>query len=236
MTPLITTSGLTKRLGRTVALADIDLHVARGECVGLIGSNGGGPTTLLRILATLVRPSSGSVEIDGLDIVRHVYDVRSRLVHVGEDLPRGFGLRVRDYLDFVRAARRVSANAGAAGHVDEVLERADLSADASVDELSSGLRQRLALAAAFLVGSEVMLLDDPFRAIDLRVRSRFVDWLCEARDGGATILVALNDERDVRTICHRVVQLEAGRLVPHAHLPLSEISGVPFAALAAWDL
>jgi ABC-type multidrug transport system ATPase subunit len=235
MTAIVRTSGLTKRFGRAVALDRVDLQVARGECLGLVGSNGGGRTTLLRILATLVCPSSGTVEIGGIDAIRHMYEARSRLAYVGERSVPGFGLCVREYLEFVYASRRTKAGAGTVGNVDEVLERANLPPDAPVDDLSSGFRQRLALAAGFLIGPEVLILDDPFRAIDLCARPRFVEWLREVRNRGTTILVALYDEQDVAVLCHRVVQLEAGRLVQRVQLPEPEIPGVGFATLTAGE-
>ena len=234
MTPMIRTAGLTKRFGRTVALENVDLQIARGECLGLAGPNGGGRSTLLRILATLVAPSTGLVEIDGIDAVRRVYDVRSRLVYVGGDVANGHGLSVRDYLDFVRTARHTSTAAGTLRDVDAVLRRAGLPSDASVDALSSGLRQRLSLAAAFLINVEVLLLDDPFRAIDPGAHSQFVQWLCEIRDRGTTLVVALNDERDMKTICHSVVQLEAGHLTSRSRLK-SAMRGVSLATLAAGE-
>lgn len=242
---MITTRALTKRFGRTVALADVDLQVARGECLGLAGVNGGGRTTLLRILATLSRPSSGVVEIDRIDIVRHVYDLRSRLAYVGHELLEGHGLRVREYLECVRAARRTAARRTAASKpdgarsVDRVLERAQLPPDADVDGLSSGFRQRLALAAAFLIDAEVLLLDDPLRAIDSTARPLFVDWLREVRDQGTTMVVALNEERDLKALCHGVVRLDAGhvgsrstlRELPRASVLESAGRGVPFTPL-----
>jgi ABC-2 type transport system ATP-binding protein len=235
MRAIVRTSNLTKRFGRTVALDNVDLQVARGECLGLVGSNGGGRTTLLRILATLVCPSSGTVEVAGIDAVRRIYDARSRVAYVGEESSPGFGLCVREYLEFFHASRRTRAGAGPAGKVDEVVERAGLPSDAPVDDLSSGFRQRLALAAGLLIGPEVLLLDDPIRAIDVGARSRFVEWLREVCDRGTTIVVALNHQRDVKALCHRVVQLEAGRLVPSAHLPELEIHGVRFAPVKAGE-
>src|SRR5205085_1556186 len=152
--------GLSKQFGQTKALDHLDLEVARGECLGLAGSNGGGRTTLLRILAALLRPSTGTVEIAGIDAVRRVHEGRSHLAFVGVGSLHGDGLRVREYLEFVHASRRSKAE-GSCRAIDAVLERAVLQPDAPVDALSSGFRQRLTLAAAFLIGPDVLLLDDP---------------------------------------------------------------------------
>jgi ABC-2 type transport system ATP-binding protein len=232
-TAAVRTIGMSKRFGPTVALDHLDLEVARGECLGLAGSNGGGRTTLLRILATLLCPSTGTVEIVGIDAVRRVHEARSHLAFVGEESLPGSGLRVREYLEFVHTARRSTAD-GTSRAVDAVLERAGLQPDAPVDALSSGFRQRLALAGALLIEPDVLLLDDPVHAIDAATRSRFLEWLQEIRGQGTTILVAFSDQRDTNALCHRVVQLEAGHLVARGERAVgSDIRSVPFAALTA---
>jgi len=210
---MIRTQALGKTFGRTVALADVDLQVARGECLALVGTNGGGRTTLLRILATLLRPSAGTLEIDGLDAIRQPHRVRSRLVYVGEETPRPEGLRVGEYLAFVTGARGPRATPGAARRVAEVLDRAKLQADIPVDALSSGVRQQLALAAALLVAPAVMLLDNPFRSLDPAARALFTNWLREHRDRGTTMVVAVNDEAAATSLGHAVARLDRGRIV-----------------------
>jgi len=214
-------SGLHKRFGATLALADVDFQAAPGECVGLVGPNGGGRSTLLRLLATLIRPTSGTIEIDGLDAARHLFEVRRRLVHVGDaDVP-GHGLCARDYLTFLSSARSTGTT-GRRMTVDHALGRAGLTADADVDSLSAGNRRRVALAAAFLLEPRVLLLDDPFCGLDVEARAVFSLWLSEVCSAGTAIVAALNDEREVRALCHRVVRLEAGRLSSAAPLPAAD--------------
>jgi len=231
VTAMIRTTRLTKRFGPTVALADIDLQIARGECLGLTGPNGGGRTTLLRILATLLRPSAGLVEIDGTDVVGHAHQVRSRLVYVGGERPKGDGLGVREYLTFVADARRARGNIAVRPGVDDVLDRANLPADTSVDALSAGLRQRVALAAALLIAPAVMLLDDPFQSLDFAARGLFTEWLRETRDSGTTLVVAFNDGTPTKTLCHRVAQLDRGHLISDSQVAPTELQGTPLAAL-----
>src|SRR5437016_531843 len=101
MTPIVDAIGLQKRFGAAVALAGVDVQVAPGECVGLVGTSGSGRSTLLRLLATLIRPSSGSIEIDGLDAVRKPYEVRGRLAYLGHSALPGHGLTASEYLTFL---------------------------------------------------------------------------------------------------------------------------------------
>jgi len=212
MTTVLQARGLHKRFGATAALAGVDLHAAQGECVGLVGRNGGGRSTLLRLLATLLPPSAGSIEIDGMDAVRQLHEVRRRLAYVGEGCAPGHGLTVREYVAFVRDARRDPTQSRASHELDDALKRAGLEASADVDTLSAGTRRRLSLATAILLKPRLLLLDDPFAGLDPDARLLFSVWLSETRDAGTTVVAALNEDRDVRAICHRVVRLEGGRI------------------------
>jgi ABC-2 type transport system ATP-binding protein len=218
MTVMLRAAGLQKRFGATVALSGVDLHAAEAECVGVTGPNGSGLSTLLKLLATVLPPSSGSIDIDGIDAVRAPYAARRRLAYVGERPVAGHGLTVSEYLDFMLSARRAQQTRSAR---DEALSRASVSGDADVDSLSTGNRRRVSLVAAFLVKPRLLLLDDPFGPLDADARLEFTRWLSELRHAGTTIVAALNDERDVRALCQRVVRLElrASTLPRGAALP-----------------
>ena len=225
-------TGLHKRFGATVALAGVDLQAAPGESVGLVGPNGSGRSTLLRLLATLIRPTSGTIELDGLDASRNLYEVRRRLAYVGDSVVPGHGLCARDYLTFLvnarsprRAARRTM--------VDDALARAGVTPDADVDRMSGGNRRRVSLTAAFLLEPRVLLLDDPFSGLDVDARVAFSMWLSEVRDAGTTVVAAFHDEREVRTLCHRVVRLEGGRLGSTTPFAASDVRRVPATAVTS---
>jgi ABC-type multidrug transport system ATPase subunit len=205
MTAMLRATRLSKRFDATVAFAGVDLQAAAGECVGLVGPNGSGRSTLLKVLATLLRPSSGSIEVEGVDAVGASYEARRRLAYVGDHAVPGHGLTVREYLDFVASARRGRMSRTT---IDDAVARAGLRDEADVDTLSAGTRRRVSLAAAFLVAPRVLLLDDPFAGLDADARLTFSRWLCEVRDAGTTTIAALNDERDVRALCHRFLRLE----------------------------
>jgi ABC-2 type transport system ATP-binding protein len=213
MTPFVRTRQLVRRVGRTVALDGIDLDVAAGESVALVGHNGSGRTTLLHILAALRPPTSGTVEIGGVDAARFPFEARLHATYVGAGLPAAARLRVREYLELVRVSRRGRAARWAGATLDVALDRSALPADAAVDELSTGLRKRLALAAALVAAPGVLLLDDPFASLDADARNRFLGWLIEARAAGATIVAAVNDAADAAMLCDAILRMERGRIV-----------------------
>jgi ABC-2 type transport system ATP-binding protein len=212
MTPLVRTRQLVRRFGRTMALDGIDLDVAAGESVALVGPNGSGRTTLLHLLAALRPPTSGTVEIAGVDASRFPFEARLHATYVGVGLPAAAGLRVREYLELARLSRRGRARWPGAT-IDVALDRSALPADAAVDELSTGLRKRLTLAAALVAAPSVLLLDDPFASLDADARSRFLGWLMEARVAGATIVAAVNDAADAAMLCDAILRMERGRIV-----------------------
>ncbi|MES1255274.1 MAG: ABC transporter ATP-binding protein [Acidobacteriota bacterium] len=233
MTPAIRASRLTKRFGQTMVLDDIALEVQPGECLGVTGTNGAGRTTLLRILATLSPPSSGRLEIAGIDAVRRVMDARAHVMYVGPDLLPGDGLLVREYLDIVRAARPHTV--GAPLTVPDVVARAGLPGDAPIRTLSSGFRQRLALAAGILAGTPVLLLDDPLRGLDQGAKTECLGWLREIRDGGTAMVATFYDADDEALLCHRLVHMGDGRASHQAGRDGAEAMRLPPRAVVAGD-
>lgn len=211
---MISAVGLSKTYGRIAALTDASIEVGRGECIALAGANGSGRTTLLRILATLTRPTRGTFEVDGVDALTHVREVRPRLAYVGSEPPGAStsALRVAEYLRFVQSARPRMTAADGETAIRTAIERAGLSGNAPLSAASPGMRQRVSLAAALAFRSDVLLLDDPLRSLDSHARTIFLEWLREARDNGTTIIAAVNGDEGVATICHRSAELDGGRI------------------------
>jgi len=205
---MIAISNLTKTFGYATVLAGVDLAIARGESVAVVGPAASGRTTLLRILATLVPPSSGRVDIGGLDVVRDIYRVRRIIAHAGGARIPGERLRVVEHLRLIAAARRQSPSTATSA-----ADLVGLNPDAHIDTLPNGMWQRLPLAAALAAAADVLLLDAAFHALDAPARTRVAEWLARAREGGTTIVVAANEDDDVSDVCQRTVRLDAGRIV-----------------------
>jgi ABC-2 type transport system ATP-binding protein len=199
---------LTKVFGRVTAVRDVSFTAPAGQVTGLLGPNGSGKTTTLRVALGLVRPTSGAVLIGG---VRYRDLARPRQVAGATLEATGFhpGRRARDHLRVLAAAGGVSGR-----RVDEVLGQVDLAGAASrrVREFSLGMRQRLALAGALLGDPQVLLLDEPANGLD----PAGIAWLRGLLRGlagqGRTVVVASHVLSEVAQTADRVVIVSAGRL------------------------
>src|SRR5258708_4337451 len=211
---LLVVEALTHRYGERVALNKVNFQVAKGEIFGLLGPNGGGKTTLFRILSTLVAPREGSVRMFGLDVVREQGEIRRRIgvVFQSPSLDRKLtvleNLRHQGHLYNLRGA-------GLQSRIDLLLSRfgmADRKGDL-VETLSGGQRRRVELAKGLLHKPQVLLLDEPSTRLDPRVPLELSDYLERLRDeDGMTILLTthLMEEADR---CDRLAILDRGQLV-----------------------
>jgi len=202
---------VTQRFDGPAAVDDLSLDVPRGEIFGFIGPNGAGKTTTIRIMATLLEPTSGKVEIEGVDAVVDPLAVR-RLIGYMPDYSGVYErITVREYLDFfARAAGVESLRA-----VDAAIELPRLGelADRLVATLSKGMRQRLGLSRVLLHEPRVLVLDEPASDLDPRARIEMRDLLIELRDLGKTIFLSSHILSELEDICTSVGIIEKGRLL-----------------------
>jgi sulfate/thiosulfate transport system ATP-binding protein len=205
--------GISKQFGDFVALDNVDLNVQSGALTALLGPSGGGKSTLLRIIAGLEKPDTGSVEIDGEDATklapRHrdvgfVFQHYAAFTHLSVYRNVAFGLEIRKRpKDEIR--RRVH----------ELLELVHLEqfADRLPAELSGGQRQRMALARALAVEPKVLLLDEPFGALDAKVRKELRDWLRRLHDEvHVTTVFVTHDQEEALEVSDEIVVINNGRI------------------------
>lgn len=204
------TSGISKVYGRSYALKDVTLTLARGECVGLFGQNGAGKSTLLRICAALLRPSAGSVLVFGDDPWKHVAQ-RAAIGFLGHGVGLYPSLTVRENLEYFAHLAGVAVPAD---RVREIIDRLELGvyADAEVRCLSRGWQQRAAIARGLLGEPHLLLWDEPFSGLDERTAERMSEVLRKLRSGGCTCLVSSHDYERTMALCDRAVILERGRI------------------------
>ncbi|MDZ7616143.1 MAG: ABC transporter ATP-binding protein [Patescibacteria group bacterium] len=208
---LIETKQLTKRYGNVTALDACSLSARQGEILGLLGPNGAGKTTLLRILLGYIRPTSGSAVIGGCDCHRQSLQVRRRTAYLPGEA-RLFGqMRGRDVLRFFAEVRA----GGDLRRSRDLAERLELNLAPRVTAMSTGMRQKLALAATLAVDAELVILDEPTSNLDPTVRGVVARIVTELRGQGRTVLFSSHVLSEVEDVCDRVAFLRGGRL---AHL------------------
>ncbi|OGG49336.1 MAG: hypothetical protein A3F84_25020 [Candidatus Handelsmanbacteria bacterium RIFCSPLOWO2_12_FULL_64_10] len=214
VTPVIEVEGLSRTYGERTALAGVSFAVKPGEVFGLLGPNGGGKTTLFRVLATLLPPSQGSARVFGMDAVRDADAIRRRIGVVFQEpaldrhLTVAENLRHQGHL-YGLSGRRLRARMG------EALSRLGLGErrDDLVSRLSGGLRRRADLARGALHGPDLLLLDEPSTGLDPAARRDFREELHRLREqDGVTILLTTHLMEEAEG-CDRVAILDGGRLV-----------------------
>jgi ABC-2 type transport system ATP-binding protein len=211
---VLTCRGLTKRYGALFAVRDLDLDVARGATYGLIGPNGAGKTTTMSIVASLLRPTAGSVRVVGADPVREPHAVRTRLGYMPDVLGVYDSTTVVEYLEFFAGAYRVPRKQWP-GLVDGLLELVDLAGkrDSQVNALSRGMKQRLSLARALVHDPDVLVLDEPASGLDPRARVDLRTLLVTLREMGKTVLISSHILPELQEVCTDVAIIEGGRLL-----------------------
>jgi ABC-2 type transport system ATP-binding protein len=191
-----------------------------GEIFGFIGPNGAGKTTSIRVMATLLEPMAGRVEIDGIDVTIDPASVRKRIGYMPDHSGVYERITVREYLEFFADAYRVPS----LEVVDAVLELTDMTniQDRIVAQMSKGMKQRLQLGRILLHDPKVLILDEPASDLDPRARIEIRDLLLELRALGKTILLSSHILTELSDVCTSIGILEKGRLVVAG--PINEIA------------
>lgn len=205
---------LSKEYKGLTAVKDLSLHLEAGDIFGFIGPNGAGKTTTIKMLATLLKPTSGKALIDGIDVVEHPEAVRGRIGY----MPAFFGIyddmRVWEYLDFFAGAYRLP-KAQRPRIIDDVLSLTDLGGkkESYVEELSTGMKQRLCLAKTLIHDPKVLLLDEPASGLDPRARIEIKELFKELKAMGKTIIISSHILPELADFCNKVGIIERGEML-----------------------
>ncbi|HET6611595.1 MAG TPA: ABC transporter ATP-binding protein [Kofleriaceae bacterium] len=210
---MIRTEQVSKFFGAQRALGPVSFDIADGEAVGFLGLNGAGKTTALRILACDLRPSSGSVSVDGIDAITQPHEVRKRIGFLPEAPPLHGDMTVRDYLSFAGRVRGMSAaevkkrlpEVCAQTHLDEV-------DNALIRHLSHGFRQRVGVAQAIIHAPKLLILDEPTRGLDPFQIVEMRNMIRSLKEHH-TILISSHILPEISETCDRLLILGAGSII-----------------------
>ena len=202
---------LEKRFGRTIALNGLSFSIAASELFGFVGPDGGGKTTLFRILATLIVPENGSARVLGRDVVKDLWDLRRRIGYMPGRFSLYPDLSVYENLRFFASVFGTTVERERP-HIAPIYSQLEPFRDRRAAALSGGMKQKLALCCALVHRPEILLLDEPTTGVDAVSRREFWDLLAELKRSGMTILVSTPymDEADR---CDRVALMQGGRLL-----------------------
>ena len=210
---MIAVRDLVKDFGRTRAVAGVSFDIAAGEIMGLLGPNGSGKTTIMRILTGFFPPTSGSVAIDGLDVERHPLAVRERIGYLPENVVLYPDLTVARFLRFCAEVKGVPSTQRAT-RLDEVVAACGLTEVAGklIGKLSKGYRQRVGIAQAIVHRPRVLILDEPTVGLDPRQIIE-IRTLIKSLAGSTTVLLSTHILPEVSMTCGRVIIIDYGRII-----------------------
>jgi ABC-2 type transport system ATP-binding protein len=204
---------LVKFYGERHAVGPLSFSIDKGEIVGLLGLNGAGKTTALRVLACDLLPSSGTVRVDGIDVVDQPHEVRRRIGYLPDTPPLYGDMTVREYLVFVARLRGLSAmDAERRAGVVEAAAQLDSVKDETIASLSHGFKQRVGIAQAVVHGPRLLILDEPISGLD-PVQIVEMRQLLRSLRGEHTIILSSHILTEISETCDRLLVLGEGRIV-----------------------
>ncbi len=226
METLVHVADLSRRFGRHLALSDVDFRLQTGEVLGLLGPNGAGKTTCLRLLSGTLAPTTGQIEIEGIDLGHRPIAAKRHLGYLPDRPPLHPELRVDEYLLYCARLRRI-ARSDIDAAVAEAKERCGLEdcGKRLIAKLSKGYRQRLGIAQAILHKPKLLILDEPTEGLD-PFQMRELRALIRELSKGCGVLFSSHLLSEVQAVCDRVIILHEGRVQLDANLAASQPGNV----------
>ena len=203
---------ITKRYGEQLALNDVTLSIDKG-IVGLLGPNGAGKSTLMKIITSFIPPTSGSVSVNGFNVIKQPMEVKRIVGYLPEHNPLYLDMYVREYLEFIAGIHQLKGKA-AKNRIDAMIEETGLQPEAhkKIGALSKGYRQRVGLAQAMMHDPQVLILDEPTSGLD---PNQLVDIrnLISSLGKEKTVLLSTHIMQEVEAICERAIIINKGIVV-----------------------
>ncbi len=209
---MIEVQGLSRNYGGLKAVQDVSFSIDRGEIVGLLGHNGAGKTTIMKMLTGYLEPSGGTIRIDGLDIAERRREAQRRIGYLPENCPLYPEMTVLDYLDYQASLHAIPPQRRAPA-IRRAVERTELGAKATatIATLSRGYRQRVGVAQAILHEPVILILDEPTNGLDPS-QIQHMRGLVQELSIDATLIISTHILQEVEAVCGRVLIMRGGRL------------------------
>lgn len=212
MTSIIKTDNLTKNYGRDRGIVDLNLDIKQGEIFGFIGPNGAGKSTAIRTLLGLIKPTSGSATIFGMDILADGPKIREEIGYLPSEVFYYDNMRVIDLLNY-SASFYSKPKKQMQARITELAELLDLDLRRKIDDLSYGNKKKVGIVQGLLHDPKLIILDEPTGGLDPLMQQTFFDLLRTENERGATILFSSHILSEVQKMCDRVAIIKEGRLV-----------------------
>lgn len=212
---MLTISELVKTYPSGVqALKGISLELPPGV-FGLLGPNGSGKTTLMKIVATLLEPDSGTIRMNGNDLLAHKHQTRRMLGYLPQDFGLYPTLTARQMLDYLAKLKGVANKTERRALIDALLERVNLSEEPTqpLGEFSGGMRQRLGIAQALIGEPELIIVDEPTAGLDPQERVRFHNLISETANENTVVILSTHIVSDVSNLCSRMAIIQKGKIL-----------------------
>ncbi len=210
---MIEVRGITKSFGTMRALNDVSFQIGKGEILGFLGPNGAGKSTTMKIITTFLAADSGTVKVDGIDVLENPLAVRHRIGYLPENVPLYLDMNVQEYLRFVGQARGLSGNK-LNDRLDWCVEACGLTTEykKNIGELSKGYKQRTGLAQALIHDPDILILDEPTSGLDpLQIMG--IRELIKSLAGAKTIIFSTHILQEVSPVTDRVVVINEGEII-----------------------
>ena len=210
---MLKVENLSRRFGNVIAVDDVSFEIGEGEIIGLLGHNGAGKTTVMKLLTGYLEPDGGNVTMDDIDVLDVPVEARAHIGYLPENSPLYNELSVMDYLSFAAKMRQLD-HAEAVDSIREAIVATDLQARSleQIGTLSRGFQQRVGVAQAILHHPKLLILDEPTNGLDPS-QTQHMRELIKRLSESATVILSTHIMQEVEAICDRVLILQNGKLV-----------------------
>ncbi len=210
---MLNVRNLTRSYGSFIAVDDVSFSIKKGEIIGLLGHNGAGKTTIMKIVSGYLEADEGEVSLDGISLGKNAKLLQQHLGYLPENLPVYPEMTVAEYLDYAADLKGLTANKKIA-EIKRVIKATDLSAKllAPIDTLSRGYKQRVGVAQAILGNPKLLILDEPTNGLDPE-QTQHMRKLIKDIAQTATVILSTHIMQEVNALCDRVLILKSGQLV-----------------------